>query len=374
MSNEPARPAADAADARSNVEPPRRRGCLGALTGFAVRSGLRFVVAIAVLWGALALHYSNLPWPLGRTLLAFAFLTFALWALLVRRTAAAKRTLAVVFAAVVVWFILIPASHDRPWRAEVAVLPRATIDGDKVVLTGFRHFHYRSRDDFDIRYETREFDIKDVVALDFFVSDWGLGVVGHTFVSFWLREGPPICVSIEIRPEEGEGFDPLASNFKQFELIYVVGDERDIVGVRTDHRNETVRLYRVHAKPEAVQRFLRVYLDRINDLHARPEWYNLLSNNCSINIVRYANAAGRQGRFSIRHLLNGLMDHYLYLIGALDLSMPFAELRERSIVNDASTAAAGREDFSWRIREGLPGIDTSLKFEDLPDADQNATR
>ena len=63
--------------------------------------------------------------------------------------------------------------------------------------------------------------------------------VSHTFLSFIFDNAPPVSISIETRPEVGEGFDPLASLFKQFELIYVVGDERDIVRVRTNYRDET---------------------------------------------------------------------------------------------------------------------------------------
>src|SRR4029453_6233453 len=118
-----------------------------------------------------------------------------------------------------------------------------------------------------------------------------------------------VCVSIETRPEIGEGFDPIASMFKQFELIYVVGDERDIVRARTAQRGEEGFLYRIRAAPDAVRRLFRIYLDRINQLADHPEWYHLLSNNCTLNIIRYSRAAGGQhSRFEFRHLLNGLID------------------------------------------------------------------
>jgi hypothetical protein len=113
-----------------------------------------------------------------------------------------------------------------------------------------------------------------------------------------------ITQSIETRPEVGRGFEPIASMFKQFELIYVVGEERDLVGVRAIHRREAVYLYHLNS----ARRLLMVYLARINELADRPEFYNLFTNNCTINIIRYANAAGRKGRFDIRHLLNGLID------------------------------------------------------------------
>jgi hypothetical protein len=144
--------------------------------------------------------------------------------------------------------------------------------------------------------------------------------------------------------------------FKQFELIYVVGDERDIVRVRTNYRRETVYLYRLNTSPADARRLLMVYLERINELADRPEFYHLLSNSCTINIIRYANAAGRQGQFDIRHLFNGLIDQYLYTSGRMDTSLPFDELRRRSLINAAAQAADDAADFSERIRASLPTI------------------
>jgi hypothetical protein len=144
--------------------------------------------------------------------------------------------------------------------------------------------------------------------------------------------------------------------FKQFELIYVVGEERDLVGVRANQRGETVYLYRLNATADDVRRLLLVYLERINELADRAEFYHLLSNSCTINIVRYANAIGRPGRFDIRHLLNGLIDSYLYHSGRIDTSLPFDELRRRSLINEAARAAGGTADFSTRIRASLPTI------------------
>ena len=118
----------------------------------------------------------------------------------------------------------------------------------------------------------------------------------------------------------GEGFAPVASLFKQFELIYVVGNERDLVRVRTNYRGEPVYLYRLNTSAEDVRRLLLVYLSRINELADHAEFYHLLTNSCTINIIRYANAAGRVGSFNIRHLLNGLIDGYLYLSGRMNSS------------------------------------------------------
>ncbi len=321
-----------------------------------VLAPLRFLVlSLLVTWATLAVYYSNLPWAWLRLALAVALAAFSVWALWLSRRPRMRLAFAGLFLVVLGWFVSIRPSHDRPWRPEVAVMPRAIVDGDRVRITGFRNFDYRGRDDFTERWEEREVSLSRLTSLDFFISYWSVGPVAHTFVSFNFDDVPPVCISIEIRPEVGESFEPVPALFKQFELIYVVGAERDIVGARANHRNEEVYLYRIRAAPENVRRLFLAYLDRINELADRPEFYHLLTNSCTVNIVRYANAAGRVGRWDIRHLLNGWADRYLYDAGLVDTSLPFEELRWRSRINDAARAAGDGPDFSRRIRESLPG-------------------
>lgn len=320
-------------------------------------AGLGFLCRVLLIaWATLAIYYSNLPWSEARLVLAAAFAAFAIWGFWLTRRRLMRVAVIVLFLGVVGWWISIPPLHNRNWRPEVAVMPRATIDGDRVRITGVRNFDYRSRNDFTVRREVREVQLSHLTAIDFYVSYWSEGLVGHTFLSFIFDNAPPLSISIETRPEVGEGFDPVASMFKQFELIYVVGDERDLVGVRATHRKETVYLYRLNTSAHDARRLLLIYLARINELADRPEFYHLLSNSCTINIVRYANAVGRKGPFDIRHLLNGLIDSYLYHSGRVDTTLPFDELRRTSLINAAAQAADGAPDFSERIRASLPTI------------------
>jgi hypothetical protein len=332
------------------------RGFASRFLGWLI-AGIWFLFRVLLIaWATLAIYYSNLPWAWLRLGLAVAFAAFAIWALWLSRQRRMSVAFIVLYLGVVAWWIAIPPSHDREWRPEVAVMPRAVIDGDRVRITGVRNFDYRTRNDFTVRYEEREVLLSHLTGVDFYVSYWSEGLVGHTFLSFIFDNAPPLSISIETRPEVGEGFNPIASLFKQFELIYVVGDERDIVGVRTNHRGETVYLYRLNASPDKARELLLVYLERINELADRPEFYHLLSNSCTINIIRYLNAAGRKGRFDIRHLFNGLIDSYLYHSGRVDTTLPFDELRRRSLINEAAQAAADAPDFSQRIRASVPTI------------------
>lgn len=311
-------------------------------------------MVVIVAWATLAIYYSNLPWAWLRQALAVAFAVFSLWALYLSRSRRALLIFVGVFLCVLAWWISIRPTHHRPWRPEVAVLPRAYIDGDRVRITGVRDFDYRSRHDFTPRYEERDVSISHLNAIDLYVSYFLAGPVAHTFLSFDFDNAPPLSISIETRPEVGKGFAPIASMFKQFELIYVVGDERDLVRVRTTFRNEDVYLYHIRTTPERARHLFRIYLDRINELAGRPEFYNLFTNSCTINIIRYARIAGKVSGFDFRHVLNGFVDRYLYSIGALDTALPFAELRPRSRIDDAAQAADDAPDFSERIREAVP--------------------
>jgi hypothetical protein len=312
-----------------------------------------------VVWGTLAVYWSNLPWPQVRLALAIIFFLLGGWALWVKRTRRSRVAFAVLYLAVLTWWLAIPASNYRNWRREVAVPPRAIVNGDRITITGVRDFNFRSRHDFTERRENREVVLSELVGADLLLSFWATGPVGHTFISFIFKDSPPLTISIETRPEIGEGFMPIASMFKQLELIYVVGSEHDLIGHRVVHRNEEMYLFRLQASPESLRKLFMVYVERINELADEPEWYHLLVNSCTINIIRYASAVGRPGGFNIRHLLNGFISGYLYNTGYVDTSLPHDEFRARSNITEAVRDAYGDPDFSNRIRRGLPGIPTS---------------
>jgi hypothetical protein len=134
-------------------------------------AGLRvFVQVMVVAWATLAIYYSNLPWPWLRAVLAGTFAAFAIFAFFLSRRRWMGPAAIALFFSVVAWWISIPPSHDRPWRPEVAVMPRASVEGDRVRITGVRNFDYRSRNDFTVRYEEREVQLSHLTGLDFYVS------------------------------------------------------------------------------------------------------------------------------------------------------------------------------------------------------------
>ncbi|UWX03540.1 DUF4105 domain-containing protein [Pseudoxanthomonas sp. NC8] len=247
--------------------------------GAAVPRGLRWPVGAALSLGAtrIALAIGAGPSPLpGHWLPAVLYAAFAGWAVWgARGRWPLLASLALAGVVLVAWWGIRP-SNDRAWRPEVAVAPRIRIDGDQVHISGYRNFDYRSREDFSERWEQRDLRLSDLRGVDFFVSYWKRdGLIAHTFLSFEVAGAEPVAISIEIRPEQGEGFAALPGLFRHFELVYVVGDERDVVRVRSNYRDEDVFLYRTTASAEAARRLFMVYAARINAVAEVPEFYHL---------------------------------------------------------------------------------------------------
>jgi hypothetical protein len=319
-------------------------------------AAIALAVAGATVWGALALYYSDLGGEAVRIALAAAFALGTLGAFLFLRNR--RRTLlgfAVAFAALLLWWTAIQPSNERDWQTEVAVLPYATQDGDLVTLHNVRNFDYRTEQDFVARYDDRTFDLRALDAVDLIAVYWAGGAIAHIIVSFGFGVDH-VAFSIETRKEKGEAYSSLAGFFRRYELIYVVGDERDLIRVRTNYRRpeELAYVYRTGATPANARALFLEYVDKINRLKERPEFYNTLTTNCTTDVWLLVRALAGQIPLDWRVLLSGHFPEYAYDLGSLDTRMPFAELRSLSLINDKAHAADQDPDFSRRIREGLP--------------------
>jgi len=308
-------------------------------------------------WCAGALEYSPLLPPALRSPAAVLFLvaTAASFLLLPRR----RRTLAgfaIVAGALIAAFLAIPASNDRDWQPEVAVAPHATVDGDRVTIHGVRNFHYRSETDFDPHWEDRSYDLRELDSLDVVASYWSGPHIAHILLSFGFGGKDYVAISIETRKERGEVYSTLGGFFKLYELVYVVADERDLIGVRTTYRQppEDVYLYRVLVPRERIRRLFLDYLRGMNDLAEHPRFYNTLTTNCTTGALFHTRVNPGSPRLSWKVLLSGHLPEYLYELGGLDPSLPFPELQRRSWVDERARAADDAPDFSQRIRAEPP--------------------
>jgi hypothetical protein len=310
-------------------------------------------------WGVLALHYWDHANPALRDALAAAWALASLVCLsgfAVRRwrwrsLAGFTGLFALLLAA---WSALAP-SNDRDWEPENAVLAYADIDGERVTLHNIRNFDYHSETDFTPAYYDRSFDLRQLETVDMFTVYWMGPAIAHVFLSFGFTDGAHVAFSIETRRERGQVYSSVAGFFRQYTLYYAVGDERDIVRLRTNYRHdptERVYLYRLRGTEADAKRLLLAYLGEINALKQHAEWYNTLTSNCTNSIWLLSRLNPEHVPYSWKVLVSGHLPEYLYEQGKLDTSVPFAELQRRAYINPLAQAADQAADFSQRIRAG----------------------
>ena len=258
------------------------------------------------------------------------------------------------FLLVLCWWLMLKPSNTRAWQADVAQTAWAEIRGDEVTLHNVRNCDYLTETNYTPRWETRTVRLSQLTGMDIALTYWGSPWMAHPIVSFQFAGAPPVAFSIETRKEVGESYSAVRGFFRQFELIYIVADERDVVRLRTNYRHaEDVYLYRTMANREqARERFLE-YLAEVNKLHEKPVWYNALTANCTTSI-RTQRDAGKRAPFDWRMILNGKSDEMVYEQGVLVGDLPFAELKRRALINSRARAADKSSEFSQAIRDGMP--------------------
>jgi hypothetical protein len=245
-----------------------------------------------------------------------------------------------------------PPRNDRDWGADQEFIPEIEIQGNQVTIKNFRYCRYRSTTDYDVSWETRTYDLDKLIGVDFVVepfSSWrGLA---HTFLTFSFSDGDYVSISVEIRKEKGEIYSPLSALYWNFELTYVIGDERDPIGLRANIRKDPVHLYPIKARKDQVQKLFLSMLKRANKLSQKPEYYDSLFNTCTTNISRhlFENFNLDLG-FDIRILFPGYSDAIAFELGLIDTDKALAEARDLYLINKRSYFGAKRNAWSKQIR------------------------
>jgi len=257
--------------------------------------------------------------------------------------------------ALLVWYFGLEPSNERDWQTDVAVLPYATVEGDLVTVHNIRNFDYHTETDYTPAYYDKRFDLRKLEGVDVVAVYWMGPAIAHVFLSFAFSGGDHLAISIETRKEKGEGYSTLKGFFRQYELYYVVADERDVFRLRTNYRRdppEDVYVYRVSGPLENGRKIFLEYINRINALKANPEFYNSLTTNCTTNIWLNSRVNSEHLPFSWKILASGHVPELLYEHGRLATGgLPFSELQQRAHINARAQAAGTAADFSQRIRE-----------------------
>jgi hypothetical protein len=317
---------------------------------------IRFCLLVMAGWATVAILYSNLP-DFLRPWIAALFGIGSLIVLIgMHRNRMARWGFLAAFAVVLTWWLLMPPSNNRNWQPDVAVLPWADIQGNKVTLHNIRNCDYRSETDYTVRHYDKSFDLTKLKGIDLSLVYWGSPYIAHTMLSFDFDGEGFVCFSIETRKEVGEDYSTVKGFFRQYELTYVVADERDLIGLRTNYRvGEDVYLYRLNASPDLTRKVFLDYLREVNSLKERSEWYNALTGNCTTSIRGHTAPYNPDARIDWRIIVNGFIDEMLYERKTIDTSLPLKELKERSLINKRAKGLDKSPDFSRLIRLGLPG-------------------
>ena len=309
---------------------------------------------IAIAWAFGAVWFDA---PFGNAnrvaagLLAVGFaITLAFVGQLWRKIAA----VAFLFCVVLTWWLTLSPTNDSDWQPDVAKEAWADIQGDQVTLHNVRNCDYRTESDYTPHWETRTVHISQITGIDLAINYWGSPWIAHPIVSFQFADAPPLCFSIETRKKLGQTYSTIGGLYRQFELIYIVADERDVIRLRTNYRKEDVYLYHTAISPaRASERFLE-YIHSLNALRDKARWYNAITTNCTTSI-RTQHPPKERVPWDWRILLNGKGDELMYERHVIVTGgLPFAELKTRSLIDTRASAANDSPDFSKLIREGLP--------------------
>jgi hypothetical protein len=261
--------------------------------------------------------------------------------------------LALLVIAYALFVMIVRPSNDRDWSVDQGRLPHAEFNGPLVTVHDIRNFRYRSESDYTPAYYDKTFDLRRLDSVWFVVEPFGKWRgPAHTFVSFGFGPHDYLGVSVEIRKEKGESFSPLKGLLRRYEVMYVAGDERDLIALRAKYRGDQVFLYPIKTTPERRQRMFIDMMTRANDLRAHPEFYNTLTNTCTTNLVRHVNTIV-PGRVPLRLavLLPGYSDELAHELHLIDTDLPLDEARRKFDISAVATKYAEDPEFSTKIRE-----------------------
>jgi hypothetical protein len=317
------------------------------------------VLALLTLWAAAALFVDcRIPALRIPVTLIYVLGVMAIFVKL-RRFRWAAVVYLVGFCSVLAWWLTLTPSNEGNWQPNVDRTAWAEIAGDRVTIHNLRNCDYRTETDYSDCWSDRTFYLSQIRAADLFLTNWGIHFVSHPILSFQFGDNEHIAFSIEARYKAGQAYSTVLGCFRQYELIFVTADERDVIRLRTNYRkDEEVSMYRLQGTPETARAMFLTYVAYLNKLKDHPEWYNEVTRNCTTTIERELAAnVNSQQRWNYQFLLNGTLDELLYDRGRLVTGgLPFPELKQRQHINAAARAANLSPDFSALIRAGRVGF------------------
>jgi hypothetical protein len=369
----------------AEVRRPKAAGRLRRWTGKLLRGGGAFLWHLAGAWTMLGIFYT-VPGPAAfrAALAAAAMTTFIVawrrrrhpqpdpppaatpgaFAPRLRRRPWLIAAVAIAVAYAAYHFIALRPQENLDWAADQAVMPHVEIDGPLVRVRNVRNFSWRSETEFAPAYYDATYDADQLISMDYAVAPFSkAGGLAHVFLCFGFADGRHVAVSVEARRVAGQAYEPVASLYRKYHLMYVVGDERDVLGLRGVAARGRVQLYPARTTPPRRRAVFLDMMRRAGELETEPEFYNLATSNCMNNLVWHLRrlderrddnddprVRGRTIPNALRLILTGFSDRVAYDLGYLDTALPFEQARDRFRVDDRIRRHLHDDDFSRRIR------------------------
>ena len=155
------------------------------------------------------------------------------------------------FFCVLLWWLTLKPSNSGDWQPDADRTAWAEMDGDRVTIHNLRNCDYRTETDYANCWSDRTVYLSQLRGADFFLTNWGLSFASHPIISFQFGDNTHVAFSIEARYRPGQSYSTILGCFRQFGLIFVVADERDLIRLRTNYRkDEEVYMYRLNADPK----------------------------------------------------------------------------------------------------------------------------
>ncbi len=247
-------------------------------------------------------------------------------------------------------------SLNRNWSPDQAVVPSVDfLDGDKLHIKNIRDINYRTIRDYDLRFYDKEITLADVQTAWLAISPFGGPGAAHAFLSFGLKDGTYIAVSIEIRRKKGQSFSPIKAFTRQFEIMYVIAAETDVIRLRTNCTKYIVRLFPIQAEKQLIQTVFLDVMKRADKLGKTPEFYNTIWNNCTTNIIRHARRFSQKPIpfWNFRYLFPETLDKIAYRLNIIDTHLTYEAARDHFDITERAMACDEGDDFSAAIRRDI---------------------
>ena len=263
----------------------------------------------------------------------------------------------IIIALLFIYLLLQKPSLNRDWSIDQKIMSEISFSWNLIDIKNIRNFKYNSEEDYVIWYYDNSYNLNEIESVYYIIEpfsdyDWP----AHTMLSFWFENGKYLVVSAEIRKEKWESFWPILWILNQYEMVYVIWDENDLIKLRTNYRKDDVFMYPIKTSKENMKNLFLSALLRADKLNNYPEFYNTITNTCTTSILEHVNPLRIDNwkdviNWSKQIFLPSHSDQIAYDLWFIDTELSLEEAREYYKINELAEEFWDDENFSKLIRK-----------------------